>query len=116
MPDIKEKLGESVEQNVDKSNDLVDLKSRDDEKVSKDVERWVERIEKDPIQMKTINDSNGQPLLTPATSTTPKVVLPITRKKFVAGFKKKVDDAGRWLSTFILRLIKIKDGEVEFKK
>ena len=46
-----------------------------------------------------------------------KVVInvPITRKKFTDGLKKPVNEVGRWLSTFISKLIKM-DKEVNFKE
>jgi hypothetical protein len=46
-----------------------------------------------------------------------KVVInvPVTRKKFVDGLKMPVSEVGRWLSTFISKLIKM-DKEVKFKE
>jgi hypothetical protein len=109
MPDNKERLINTAEQTK-----LVDVQTRP--AVSKDVETWMERVEKGNTQVKTVNDTSGQPMLVTPTSSNPKVVLPVTRKKFVEGFKKNVDETGRWLSAFILKLIKMKKGEVEFKK
>lgn len=102
---------ESVENRPDA---LTDLQARE-ERLPKELDSWIKKIEKDPRQQ-VINDDNNQPLLQTTASTTPKVVLPVTRQKFIAGFKRKVDEAGRWLSTFILKLIKTKGGEVEFRK
>ena len=46
-----------------------------------------------------------------------KVVInvPVTRKKFTDGLKMPVSEVGRWLSTFISKLIKM-DKEVKFKE
>jgi len=43
------------------------------------------------------------------------ISIPITRKSFAEGLKKPVSEAGRWLSTFISKLIKMK-REVNFKE
>ena len=94
---------------------LVDLQERQD-KVPEQVKSWLQKIETDPGMANPISDSSGQQLITPVPSQTPKVVLPITRTNFVDGFKKTFDDAGRWLSTFLLRLIKMKQGNVKFKE
>jgi hypothetical protein len=83
--------------------------------VPKEVENWLEEIEKDPIQTTIINPQNKQPVLVPVSSTNQKVTLPITRVTFVKGFAKTVSDLGLWLSNFILRQIKIKKGNVLFK-
>ena len=115
MAENKELLNQTPE-SKNETEVMVDVKSREKTgKVDKKIETWLERVEKDPTTLKTISDINGQPLLTPATSQKPVIVLPVTRSKFIAGFKKTVDEAGRWLSTFILRFIKKKDGKVKFK-
>lgn len=113
MSENKERLITPEEQQS-KPEVMVDLQSR--EPVNKEVDSWMKKIENEDAQIKTVNDAAGQPLLTPTTPVNPKIILPVTRQKFIAGFKKKMDEAGRWLSTFILRLIKVKDGDVEFKK
>lgn len=114
MPESKERLGDKVElkQKEIRIEDLEAL--RDGEKLPSEVETWMRKVEK--AQTTTVSDDKtGQPLLTPVAPTNPKVVLPASRKTFAGGFKKTVEEAGRWLSTFILRLIKIKKGEVVFK-
>ena len=84
-------------------------------RVPNEVKTWMQKIEEDPGQMKTVHDDSGQPVLVPTPSQNPKVVLPTTRSKFVDGFKKKMNEAGRWLSGFLLKLIKKKKGNVKFK-
>lgn len=85
-------------------------------RVPTEVKTWMRKVEEDPGDMKTVMDDGGQPVLQPATSQNPKIQLPTTRNKFVAGFKKKIDEAGRWLSTFLFKLIKKNDGKVKFKE
>jgi len=118
MAENKEILTESLkytpESVENKPEVLTDLQARE-EKLSKELDSWIKIIEKAPKQQ-VINDANNQPLMQATTTATPKIILPVTRQKFVAGFKKKVNEAGKWLSTFILKLIKVKEGEVEFKK
>ena len=95
---------------------MVDVQERmQKHEVPKEIQTWLQKIEQDPTQQKTVNDTNGQPLLQlPATD--PKIKVPVTRAKFADGFKLSVVEAGRWLSTFIFRLIKIKKGQVQFKE
>lgn len=114
MTENKEKLINTGE--IQKNEIGVAEISRQAEEAPPEIRRWIEKIEQDPTQQKIVNDINGQPLLQTTTPSDPKIVLPITRPKFIVGFKKKVDEAGRWLSTFVLRLIKIKGGKVKFKK
>jgi len=94
--------------------EMVDLKKRSE--VPKEVKSWLEQLEIDPTWQKTVNDANGQPLLQLPATQDPRVKLPTTRVKFINGFKKTLDDAGRWFSTFIFRLIKINKGKVKFEE
>lgn len=93
---------------------ITDLKEGENLVVRQDVKKWIEKIEED-MTTQVVNDISGQPILQPAAPQNPKIQLPITRKTFVNGFTKKMEAAGRWLSAFILRFIKIKKGEVKFK-
>lgn len=96
---------------------LTDVETINKEPLPENVMKWMERVEQtSQTPILTINDSSGQPLLTPAAPVNPKIVLPITRKTFSEGFKKTVENAGRWLSVFIFRLIKIKRGNIQFKE
>ncbi len=93
---------------------LVDVgKGRVEKGLDRKVANWLEEIEKAPKQT-TITDDKQQ-VLKPVGGGQVKVKLPVTRKTFKSGFSKTVADAGRWLSEFIFRLIKIKKGKVKFK-
>lgn len=83
--------------------------------VPESVRSWLEKIEDDPQPTKSVQDDSGQAVLSPSTNPNPKIVLPVTRAKFIEGFKLKFDQAGRWLSGFLLKLIKKKKGNVKFK-
>lgn len=90
---------------------------RHPEQVSPEIKTWMQRIEEDPMNMRPVDDTSGQQqIMQPMASQNPKIVLPVTKTTFVAGFKKKVGDAGKWLSIFILRVIKLKKGNVRFKE
>lgn len=115
MAENRERLGQESLQ-TEKYTKIVDVEAITKEPLSREVTTWMEKVEQNQTPMQTVNDSNGQPLLTPTTPINPKIVLPVTRKTFVHGFKKTIEEAGRWLSVFILRLIKIKKGNVKFKE
>lgn len=113
MSESKEKLvipAEGMRQEIE----IKDLENiREEEKLPAEVETWMRKVEK--AKTTTVSDDSGQPIMTPAQPQNPKIVLPVTRKTFGDGFKKTLEETGRWLSAFILRIIKIKKGEVRFK-
>ncbi len=97
--------------------EMVDVQKRaESHSVPREVESWLHKLETDPTQIKTVSDDQGQPLLQTTVPQNPKITLPTTRTKFLEGFRKKATDAGRWLSTFVLRMIKIKGGKAKFKE
>ena len=85
-------------------------------RVPHEIKTWLQKIEEDPGMANPISDQSGSQVLTPSAPQNPKVVLPVSRNTFLGGFKKSIDDASRWLSTFLLRLIKMKKGNVKFKE
>jgi len=87
-------------------------------KVRKEVETWLEKVEKTNATLpKTVtDDQTGQPLVQPVTSQTPQVTLPLTKQQITVGAKKKIDQALKWLSEWCLRIIKLNQGKVFFKK
>lgn len=94
---------------------LTDLRPREEE-LPREVTTWMTRVEQVAPQPVQVNDDAGQPILTPAAPTDPVIVVPVTRRVFASGFKKKMTEAGRWLSEYVFRLIKIKRGEVKFNE
>lgn len=127
MPEIKETNNQFEQENRSSSTEVVTTTERRTQetvltdirettpRVPHEVKSWMQKIEEDPGQMKTVHDDSGQPVLVPTPNQNPKIVLPITRAKFVEGFKKTVNEASRWLSGFLLKLIKKKKGNVKFK-
>jgi len=86
--------------------------------VPREIKTWLQKVEE--AQTTTVKDDKGNLVLTP---TNPSVGgqakptgLPITQTTFIHNLKKKVSEAGRWLATFVLRLIKMKKGNVQFKE
>ena len=98
---------------------MVDLQSERIVKVPTEVKTWMRKIEEDPTitnngnqQANGDNDSIMQPIATTVT----KITLPTTKKTFTGGFSQPTDNAWRWLTTFILRIIKKSKGNVKFKE
>ncbi len=118
MPDIEKRSHETLPKSPEKNLDVRDV-GRDHlnrEPVPREISTWLEKVEKmatdDP---QIVTDDQGQPVLTPSTPINPKIVLPVTKSVFISGFKKSIQEAGRWLSVFLLRLIKKKEGHITFK-
>jgi len=86
--------------------------------VPREIKTWLEKIEE--AQTTTVKDDKGNLVLTPTNPPIGGQVkstgLPITQTTFIHNLKKKVSEAGRWLATFVLRLIKMKKGNVQFKE
>ncbi len=109
------KSGQEGNVYVTKENAQIKLRQVDTETpLPKDVEHWMHEVKKVVGNQNLTMRSIGQAAPT-ATPTDSKITLPTTRRAFSAGFKKKVNDVGRWLSTFLFRMMKIKHEEVVFK-
>ena len=95
---------------------MVDMETAAKAPLPREVETWMEKVEKDQTAQQVVSDdSTGQPIMTPSAPADPRIELPITRGTFASGFSKAISDAGKWLSVFIFRVIKIKKGKVKFK-
>lgn len=112
VPELKENFNKNGSESQVKTEVLKDLRETQ-ARVPENIKTWLQKIEEDPQQV-TLTDDSGAVILQPADPQQPKVTLPMTRTSFMAGFKKKINDAGKWLSVFVLRLIKIKKGKVNF--
>lgn len=118
MPEIKERNPEISPNSAENKTEIVDIGQENlgREPIPREIKTWMEKVEQaSTTQLKSINDADGQPLLSPSYPQDPKITLPLTKSTFVLGFKKTWLDAGRWLSSFWLRFIKIKEGNVTFK-
>ncbi|MDD4106675.1 MAG: hypothetical protein PHX84_01855 [Candidatus Shapirobacteria bacterium] len=118
MPENKETLIPPIER-TETSTRMVDLQSERIVSVPAEVKTWMRKIEEDPTitnngnqQTNGDNDSIMQPIATTVT----KITLPTTKKTFTGGFSQPTDNAWKWLTTFILRIIKKSKGNVKFKE
>jgi len=121
MPEIKEivNTSEIPQPSVEirkTTPDIVDLKQ--EAPVPREVKSWMEKLEEDP----SLNQNNNQKaqgdddsVLQPISSTPTKITLPTDKTTFTNGFSKPVNSAWRWLSEFVLRIIKKSQGNVKFK-
>lgn len=117
MPEIKERNPELSPNTTENNTEIVDIgrENISREPIPREIKTWMEKVEQaSTTQPNTIND-DGQVMPTSSTSQDPQIILPVTRKSFIVGFKKTWLDAGRWLSSFWFRFIKIKKGNVTFK-
>lgn len=97
---------------------MVDLQKDREVVIPREVQHWMEKIELDPFvtnQSQQVNN-NDDSILQPIATTVTKIVLPTNKKTFSDGFGKTLDNAGRWLSEFVFRVIKINKGKVKFNE
>ena len=84
--------------------------------IDKEVEPYIQKLEKEIYLSKPITDDSGQPVLSSPSSQDPNIVLPVTQTIYALGLTKKVTEAVRWLSEWCKRLIKIFDKRVVFRE
>ena len=91
----------------------------EDLKVPKEVESWLEKLERgEDAAGPTVavqDPQTGQPLLYSPQAKVAKIVLPVTKQEFVVFLKEGVEEAARWLAEFCYRLIKMGPRKVVFK-
>jgi len=117
MPEIKERNSELSPNTAQNKTEIVDIGQENisREPIPREIKTWMDKVEQaSTSQPNTIND-DGQVTGAISNSQNPQIIIPVTRKSFIVGFKKTWLDAGRWLSSFWLRFIKIKKGNVTFK-
>ena len=123
MPEIKEGLPQNetvLEQPQIRQETpiMVDVQKEKDIPIPREVKTWMQKVEEDPTLTQNNQKVKGDDdsILQPIATTVTKITLPEDKKTFTSGFGKPVDDAWRWLSTFILRIIKKNEGKVKFKE
>jgi hypothetical protein len=84
--------------------------------VDKEVESYIEKVEKEIYLSKPITDDAGQPLVSPPAPQDPQIILPISDDQLNSGLKHKVSDSIRWLSEWCLRLVKIFGSRAVFRE
>ncbi len=110
--------GSNVETGVKAPEGLVDIAERRKPGVPKEVESWLKKLERDPeISPSQKSDpGTGAQVAQIKQGIREKIKLGVKKSTFVAGFSQSVANVARWLSTFIFRLIKKHDRNVEFDK
>jgi hypothetical protein len=83
--------------------------------VAPEVER-IERALYQAAQPASILDDAGQPLVSSPAPQTPKVVLPITKQKYLFGFSQPIVYSIRWLVEWAKRLLKMWPQGVVFRE
>lgn len=81
---------------------------------SKEVEPWVEKVEKKEIKLPLYDDS-GQVILEDIAPQKPKITLPLDDAGIQTGLKHKVQDSIRWLAEWCLRIIKMGRWRIAYK-
>jgi hypothetical protein len=119
MPEIKEVLiGDENQEKINKGEQeespLVDLDENQEAPVPREVESWLEKIEEEPDKNQQQNQGDDDSVLQPIYKVQ-QTILPTNKKTFSGGFNQKISHAGRWLSEFVLRIIKREKGKVKFK-
>lgn len=84
--------------------------------ISKELEPFVQKIEKEIYLAKPVNDDQGQPVVTAPSAQSAQIVLPLSQKQLLYGLKQSVDDSIRWLAEWCLRLVKIFGQKITFRK
>ena len=96
---------------------MVDVQAEKKVFVPREVKTWMQKVEEDPLMNKGQKiKGDDDSVLQPIAKTPTKISLSTSKQVFTSGFGKPVDDAWRWLSEFILRVIKKNDGKVKFKE
>lgn len=120
MAENKERIigieNEQISEQSEKQFEMVDLQKNRELIVPREVKSWMEKVEQDP-DLTSQNQNTGDPndsILQPIATTVTKIELPIDKKNFSEGFNKTFNDAGRWLSEFVFKLIKKNKGNVKF--
>ena len=99
--------------------EMVDLqKNREEVVIPRELKTWMEKVESEPNDLNQPQGGNNSDdsILQPLATAITKITLPSDKKTFVNGFGKPVNEAWRWFSEFILRIIKKERGKVKFKE
>jgi len=112
MAKEKEALNETLPLGEEKFP-VVETKEKE---VEKEIEPYVQKIEKEIYLSKPITDNFGQTLVTAPSAQPTQIVLPISQNQFLFGLKQSVGDSIRWLAEWCLKLIKILGAKAVFQK
>lgn len=84
-----------------------------EQEIEPEVQEFMERVEKDKIDLDEPIVVHGDPVVHPANwNPEPSVTIPVSRDTVLNGLKNKVHDNVRWLATWCVRVIKKFNGNV----
>jgi hypothetical protein len=89
---------------VEESYPVVEMKEKE---IDKEIEPYIQKIEKEIYLSKPITDDFGQTLVTASSAQPTQIILPITQKTLLVGLKQSVNESVRWLAEWCLRIFKI---------
>lgn len=100
MPAVQEQEQPLIQKHIEEPGELA---RSDGEK--KELEGYLERVERQPGSTPVQDDKTGQAILTPSQSQTA-VMLPLTDAQIKQGLHHKIGDAIRWLAEWCVRMAK----------
>ena len=101
---------EKIRRSEERVESLVDVTKSREVEIPREIKSWMQKVEEGPSKLAS-NGPSG------TTATSDEIYqLPVSKRKFVSGFKKSLEDVTRWLSVFVLRVIKKKQGKVKFRE
>jgi len=87
-----------------------------EKEIEKEVQPYIEKIEKEIYLAKPVTDDYGQTLVTAPSAQPVQIILPVTQATLLYGLKQKVSESVRWLAEWCLRIIKIFGARAVFPK
>ncbi len=117
MPNLPEKSEKEILNELLAEQDKIPVIDAESEpRLDKEVESLIHKLETDPSLTKPVTDDYGQPLVSPAAPTAPKIILPISQGSYTYGLTQKVSQSIRWLAEWCFRLIKIFGERAAFRE
>lgn len=115
LKERKEQLGSLI---AKEKVDTVRYKEYKEVEVGKEVEDWMERMEKgeDTKLQQPVMDDYGQILLDNSIPKQTKIVLPLNEEEVRKGLHHKAVDSVRWLAEWCLRIIKLAGKKASFAR
>jgi len=107
---IEQTGSEKIRRAKETTETLVDVIKERQVEIPREIKSWMQKVEEGPSKL-----TGDQPGGTTITNDDI-YQLPVSKRKFVSGFKKSLEDVTRWLSVFILRIVKKKQGKVKFRQ
>ena len=114
MPDLSEK--EILNKLFDEQAKYPVIDTEPNPNIEKEVDGYIEKVEKESELAKPITDNFGQVLISAPSPQQPKIVLPVTQSQYLSGMTQKIAESIRWLAVWCQRLIKIFGPRAVFRE